>query len=104
MSFDPPNPFIAPGASTNDSVDVVTIATTAARTRNTSELSAKIKAGGGALITDINSSDYIVAANNGLRYSVIKLSNGQYRITESSSYYLLIGGLILLGAIIFLKQ
>ncbi len=91
MSFDPPNPFAAPGASTNDSVDVVTIATIAARTRNASELSAKIKASGGALVTDINSSDYIVAVNNGLRYSVTKLSNGQYRITESMNWLLLLG-------------
>lgn len=100
MSFEPPNPFQTP----SDGVDVITTTTTAARTRNAGELSAKIKAAGGALVTDVNSSDYIVAVNNSLRYSITRLANGQYRVTESSSYYLLIGGLILIGAMVFLKQ
>src|SRR5690348_8634767 len=99
MSFEPANPF----QSSSDDVDVITTTTTAARTRNVSELSAKIKAAGGALVTDANSSDYIVAVNNGLRYSVTRLANGQYRITESSNYLLLIG-LAALAAVLLLSR
>jgi len=88
--------------SSND--DVITTTTEAPRTRNTQDLSAQIKAAGGALTVSPNDSRYIVAVNNGLRYSVIRLPDGQYRITESSGYLYLIGGAALLGIVLLMRN
>lgn len=81
--------------------DVVSVTTVAARTRNTGELNAKIKAAGGVLVTDINSSDYIVAVNNGLRFTVTALPDGRYQITESSNWLLLLGAVLIGGLVLF---
>lgn len=76
--------------------DVITTTTTAARTISSAELLARIKAAGGKLDVDRNSSDYIVAADNPLRFSTIQLANGQYRITGNYNLYYLAGGSALL--------
>lgn len=87
----------------NDS-DIVRTTTTAADTRNAGELQARIKAAGGALRTNANSSDYIVAVNNRLKFSVTQLSNGQYEIRETQYYWLLIGAAALVGLAVVAKN
>lgn len=80
--------------------DVISTTTTGARTRNAGELAARIKAAGGALVVDINSSDYIVAANNGLRFSLIRQADGSYRVLNSNAYLLAIAGIALIGLLV----
>lgn len=81
----------------DEAPDVITTTVEAPRTRNIQDLSAQIKAAGGALVVNANDSRYIVAINNGLRYSVTRLSDGRYRITASSMFPLLIGGAVVLA-------
>lgn len=86
-----------------EEIDVISTTSTAARARNTSELSASIKAAGGALTVNPNDSAYIVAVNNSLRFTVTRLANGQYRITESSNLWLVLGVAGLIG-LVFLSR
>lgn len=87
------------GTATNDEgggSDIVTTTTSGARVRSSAELSARLAASGGALDVEANSSDYIVAANNPLRFSTVRLADGRYRITGNMNLYLLGGGAALL--------
>ncbi len=83
---------------------IKTEAPEAARTRNASELSAKIKAAGGALTVNANDSSYIVAVNNGLRFSVTRLNDGTFRITESMNFILLIGVAAVVGLLLLSQR
>lgn len=83
-----------------DEADTIVTTSTAPRTRSVSELSARIKTAKGALIVNANDSDYIVAVNNGLRFSVTRLTNGQYRITESTNFLFLFAGAAILGIVL----
>src|SRR4051812_10286170 len=74
------------------------------RTRTVAELKARLKAANGSLVANANDSDFIVATNNGLRFSLTPLGNGQFRITESSAYAFVIAGVIGVGALIFLNR
>jgi len=87
-----------------DELDIITTTTTGARTRNASELSAQIKAAGGTLTVNANDSNYIVAVNNGLRFTVTRLENGQYQIMESMNTYLLAGVALLVGIAILSRR
>ena len=94
--------FSALAQVANEGDDVITTDTTGARTRTVSELQAIIRAAGGRVVAWPNDSNYIVAVNNGLRFSVTALANGQYAITESNALlYTLIGaglvGLLLIA-------
>lgn len=93
----PPVPTLV--SSTGDPVITVDAAP-GATSRNTAELNASIKKAGGALAVYPNSSAYIVAVNNGLHYSVTKLSDGTYRITESQMPLYLIVGAVILGVVL----
>lgn len=93
----------AEGEDTSAAADVITTTTTAADVRNVAQLQARIKQAGGTLTVNANSSDYIVAVNNGLRFSVAKLANGQYAITDSSQYLVLIVAAAAIAAILLLK-
>jgi hypothetical protein len=93
----------APASAPADNTDVITTTTTGADTRNVSELQARIKASGGKLTAAANSSDYIVAVNNRLRFSVTRDASGQFVITESQSYLWLIG-LAVVGGIVILAS
>lgn len=84
--------------------DVITTTSEAPRTRNVQDLSAQIKAAGGALIVNANDSRYIVATNNGLRYSVTRLADGRFRIVESNAYLYAIGAAAVLAAILVFRQ
>lgn len=93
------------GSAQSDSngVDVITTTTTAANTRNAEELSARIKASGGVVKTNANSSDYIVAVNNRLKFSVTQEPDGSYQIRESSYFWLAIGAVALVGLVVVKK-
>ena len=92
-------------ADTNGSdIDVAVISTEAPRTRNVQDLGAQIKAAGGAVVVGPNDSRYIVAINNRLRYSVTRLANGQYRITENNLVGYGLAGLLIIGAIVLLSS
>lgn len=84
--------------------DVLVTNTEAPRTRNVQDLGAQIKAAGGAITVSPNDSRYIVAVNNGLRYSVVAVGNGQYRITESNVYLYAIGAAVILAAVLIFRQ
>lgn len=84
--------------------DVITTITTGARTRNAAELSTQIQAAGGALTVNANDSNYIVAVNNGLRFSVTKLENEQYRVTESFNSILLIALAGIVGIVLLSRR
>lgn len=75
--------------------DVITTTVSAPRTRNAEELSARIKAANGALVVSANDSDYIVASNNRLWFSITPQSDGRILIQESQVLYWLIGAGIL---------
>lgn len=95
----PPPIMDEPGSVSNP----ITTNVLGAQSRNASELEARIKAAGGALVVTPDSSEYIVAANNPLRFTVTKLLNGQFRITANSYliYALVLGGLL---AVAFLAK
>lgn len=78
--------------------------TTAADVRNVAELQARIKAAGGALRTNPNSSDYLVAVNNQLRFSVARQADGSFLITEFSWYWLAIWAAALIGLAVIAKR
>jgi hypothetical protein len=78
--------------------------TAAADSRNVQELQARIKAAGGVLITNLNQSDYIVAINNRLKFSVTRNAAGQFEIRESSNYMYLIGAAVVIGVLLLAKK
>jgi len=88
-----------------DSADTVVIdAAPGATSRNVNELSASIKKAGGALVVYPNSSAYLVAINNGLRYSVTAVGNGQYRITEASNTLFLVAIAAVIGLVVLSRR
>ena len=94
-----------PDTTPDTNGDVVVInAPQAAQVRSTDELSARLKASGGVLVVDPNSSDYIVAVNNGLRFSVIRQADGRYRIAQSSAYVFAIAGIALIGLLVLTRR
>jgi len=99
--FYPPDPF---STGSSDGIDIITTTSTAPRTRSAGELSVRVKQAGGALTVNASDSDYIVAVNNGLRFSVTLLANGQYRITESNNWLFLIGVVGLVGVILLSRK
>ena len=112
FGFIDPNVALNPVASSADSAasagdngsDVITTDVSGARTRSTAELTARIKQAGGALVVDANSSDYIVAANNGLRFSVTRQADGRYQITASNAYLYAIIGAGLIGILLIARK
>lgn len=104
--FDPGWPGATSDSGSSDpGIDVVTInVPPAAQTRSVDELSARLKASGGMLIVDANSSDYIVAVNNGLRFSVTRQADGRFRITQSSAYLYAFIGVALIGALLLVRR
>lgn len=82
----------------------VTTTTTAADTRNAQELQGRIKAGGGVVKTNANSSDYIVAVNNRLKFSVTRAVDGSYEIRESNYFWLVVGAAALVGLAVIAKK
>ncbi len=97
-------PPVVPDANDLPDEDTIATSSSAPRTRNIEELAARIKQAGGALVVNANDSDYIVAINNGLRYSVVRLANGQYRVTESSNYLLLIVAAVGIGILVLSRR
>ena len=89
---------------TDTGTGVIKTTTTAADARNVQELQARIKAGGGTLTTNPNSSDYIVAVNNRLKFTVTRNQAGQFEIRESSNYMYLIGAAIVIGILLLAKK
>jgi len=82
--------------------DVITISTTAARTRTAAELKARLQAAGGQLIVAPDSSDYIVARNDRWQFNLEALPDGRFQITQSNLVAVAaigIGGLILLAMV-----
>lgn len=86
-----------------EDVDVITTTSTAPRTRTAEELAARIKAGNGALVINASDSDFIVATNNSLRFSVTRLSDGRYRVIDNTYRNLVIGVALLIG-VVFLSR
>lgn len=86
-------------ADSGDDVDVITTTSEAPRTVSAEELNAQLKAAGGSLIISATDSRFIVARNNGLRFSLTRLSDGRYRVTASSMFPLLIAGAVVLGVL-----
>ncbi|HEY0379849.1 MAG TPA: hypothetical protein VGC87_23230 [Pyrinomonadaceae bacterium] len=78
--------------------DVLKVGVTAPKLTTARELSAKIKAMGGMVIVSPYSSEAIIATNNSLQFSVKRLADGSYQITDNglTMYYLLGGGAFLL--------
>lgn len=86
-----------------EEADIITTTSTAPRTRTANELGARIKAAGGALMVNATDSDFIVATNNRLQFSVTPLPDGRYRITDNTYRNLMIGAL-LIGAVLLLRR
>jgi len=90
-------------ARNEDAVIVTDI--TKSRTRTAAELSSLIKVhGGGLVVPDAYDSNYIVAVNNGLRFSITRLANGQFRITESMNWLLLLGVAGIVGVVLLSRR
>lgn len=98
-------PTVAQAAqSTSDGEDTITTTSIAPRVRSAEELSARIKASGGALTVNASDSDYIVAVNNSLRFSITRAANGQFVIRESQNLYWLIGLGVAVAAVLALRS
>lgn len=98
-------PTVAQAAQgSSDNEDVVTTTSTAPRVRSAEELSARIKANGGAITVSASDSDYIVAVNNSLRFSITRAANNQFIIRESQSLWLLIGLGVAMAAVLILRK
>lgn len=96
---------VTPAASEGDATgDVITSTTTAADTRNVQELQNRIAKAGGVLTANANSSDYIVAINNRLRFSVTRTANGQFEIRNSQNYLLVIGLAVVVGVLVLARK
>ena len=91
------------GAPDTSSGDVIKTTTTAADTRNVQELQARIRQAGGVLKANANSSDYIVAINNRLKFSVVRVGD-QFEIRESNNFYYLVGAAVLVGVLVLAKR
>ena len=86
-----------------DDIDVATFNTTAADVRNVAELQRRIRAAGGVLVVGPNSSDYLVAVNNRLRFSVRQVGPDRFEIRESNSATLLIA-VAVIGAVVLFNR
>lgn len=86
-----------------EEIDVITTTSTAPRTRTAGELAARIKAGNGALVINASDSDFIVATNNSLQFSVTQLPDGRYRVVDNTYRNLAIGAL-LIGIVILSRR
>ncbi len=84
--------------------EVIKTATTAASVRNVTELQARIKAVGGALVVGPNTTDYLVAINNSLRFSVTRNAAGQFVIRESNNYQFVILAAVGIGLLMLLSS
>jgi hypothetical protein len=77
--------------------EIEVVNASAPRTATAAELTARIKAAGGALTVKAYSSEWLVAINDSLRFSVERLQSGDYKITSRPlETYALIGGALLL--------
>lgn len=87
-------------------IDVITTDVNAPAARTTAELSARLKAAGGTLIVGPQSSDFIVATNNRLQFSVEPDATrpGMYRITPSYLLWYLVGGGVAFALIVLARQ
>src|SRR5258705_10246998 len=65
-------PVSTDGDYATESGDVIRTTSTAKDARNVQELQSRIKAAGGVLTTSGESSDYLVAVNNKLKFSVTR--------------------------------
>ena len=97
------DPFASAGGSDGDYSETITTATTAADTRNVQELQARIKKANGVVVAGPNSSDYIVAVNNTLRFSVTRRADGAFEIRESQYFWLLVGAGLIVGVLLITK-
>lgn len=97
MPFEPPNPY-------DSGADVITTTVSAPRTRSAEELIARIKNAGGALVVTASDSDYIVAVNNSLRFTVTQQPDGRFMIQESQNLWLLIGLSVIVAAVLILRR
>jgi hypothetical protein len=92
----PPPPM--PGV--NDTDIVRTNAPVAASARNVSELQTLIRKAGGTLVVDPNSSYYLVAANNRLKFSIQQIGPDKFAVRESSMFMILIGVAVVAGVVL----
>lgn len=83
---------------------VVINAVPGAKSRTIDELSRSVKAAGGVLTVQPNSSAYIVAVNNGLRFSVVQAGQGNFEIRENQTYLYLIGAAVLAGVLLLSRR
>ena len=88
----------------DSAADTITTTTTAASARNVSELQAQIRRNGGVITTGPNSSDYLVAVNNRLRFSVTRNASGQFEIRESDYLSWIVGAAAVLGAVLLTRR
>ena len=86
MSFEPLNPY--------DAGVIATVQVPSGTLKTAAELSELIKAGDGRVIALPGESPYIVAVSNPLRFSVARLADGTYQITESYTWIFLIGAAV----------
>jgi len=100
-----PEPASSNNSNDNGSADdVVRTTATAATTRNVNELQAQIQRSGGVLTVGPNSSEYLVAVNNRLRFTVTRTASGQFEIQETSYMPWLIGGAAVLAAVLLTRK
>lgn len=95
------------GGTEDDLYEVITInGEPGAQTRNVEELSDRIERAGGMVVVGPQSSDFIVAVNNRLRFNVEPdpSSPGRYRITQSYGYLLGIGAAVVVLALLLLRK
>lgn len=102
-------PIVAPNVISPDPESglydtTIVTTTTAADTRNAQELQSRIKANGGVVRANANSSDYIVAVNNRLKFSVTRAADGSFEIRESSYFWLVVGATALVGLAVIAKK
>jgi hypothetical protein len=97
---DDPNAGVPPDTT----LEIIKSGATAADARNVQELQRRIQSVGGALTANPNSTDYIVAVNNRLKFSVTQLANGQFVIRESSNFALLIGLAAIAGVVVLSRR
>ena len=90
--------------SASSTGDIIQTTTIAAASRNVADLQARIKASAGVLTVNPNSSDYLVAINNRLKFSVTRNAAGQFEIRESSNYMYLIGAAVVVGVLLLAKK
>lgn len=87
-----------------EEIDTISTTASAPRTRNAEELSARIRNAGGALAVNASDSDYLVAINNSLRFSITQTTSGQMVIRESQTLWWVLGFGIALAALLLLRS